>query len=82
MLLFHKHDCYLLADSPGKRHKKHKKHKHRKKYCDEEEINAEVDLSMDMTGEDGDEDIDIVSTGQPTIKLKIKIGNELANKKK
>ena len=37
---------------------------------------------MDMAAEEGDEDVDVISTGQPTIKLKIKLGNEAAKKKK
>ncbi|KAK2170420.1 hypothetical protein LSH36_3g27008 [Paralvinella palmiformis] len=35
-----------------------------------------------MAAEEGDEDVDVISTGQPTIKLKIKLGNEAAKKKK
>jgi hypothetical protein len=66
-------DLFSSTDSPSKKHKKHKKHKHKKKRSDGD---TEGDISMDMMGEMGDEDVDVVSTGQPSIKLKIKIGGQ------
>ena len=72
----------LFSESPSKKHKKHKKHKHKKRRSDGE---VEGDISLDILGDIGDDEVDVVSTGhlpveqpsgQPAIKLKIKIGGQ------